>query len=88
MLVSHKVRHEQLSSARGLGSGTSLRGMLRQTAVRVSSFDLPVNSADVRGFCCWWFWLVDVESGESLSDVRDAYKSQFEDSGDPVEDEE
>lgn len=36
----------------------------------------------------WWFWLVDVESGESLSDVRDAYKSQFEDSGDPVEDEE
>jgi hypothetical protein len=33
----------------------------------------------------WWFWLVDSESGESLSDVRDAYKSQLDDIGDSSE---
>ena len=26
----------------------------------------------------WWFWLVDLDSGESLSDVRDTYRSAFE----------
>ena len=41
MLVSHKVRHEQLSSARGLGLEQAFE--LRRTAVRVSSFDLPVK---------------------------------------------
>jgi hypothetical protein len=34
----------------------------------------------------WWFWLVDLDSGESLSDVRDAYKSQLDDFGDVADD--
>lgn len=29
----------------------------------------------------WWFWLVDLDSGESLSDVRDTYRSTLEEVG-------
>jgi hypothetical protein len=29
----------------------------------------------------WWFWLVDLDSGESLSDVRDTYRSTLEEEG-------
>jgi hypothetical protein len=35
----------------------------------------------------WWFWLVDLESGECLSDVRDVYRSSMEDLDD-LDDEE
>ena len=35
----------------------------------------------------WWFWLVDLESGECLSDVRDVYRSTIEDQDD-LDDEE
>jgi hypothetical protein len=35
----------------------------------------------------WWFWLVDMESGESLSSVRDVYRSTLEEEGDLEEDE-
>ncbi len=35
----------------------------------------------------WWFWLVDMDSGESLSDVRDAYRSAFEEDNDLEEEE-
>lgn len=34
----------------------------------------------------WWFWLVDLESGESLSDVRDVYRSTIESGDDPEDD--
>jgi hypothetical protein len=34
----------------------------------------------------WWFWLVDLESGESLSDIRDTYRSALEEDSDPDED--
>jgi hypothetical protein len=34
----------------------------------------------------WWFWLVDLDSGESLSDVRDVYRSTFESEADPEDD--
>ena len=35
----------------------------------------------------WWFWLVDLESGECLSDVRDVYRSSMEDQDDLDDDE-
>jgi hypothetical protein len=35
----------------------------------------------------WWFWLVDLDSGESLSDVRDTYRSTFEEDNDLDEEE-
>lgn len=35
----------------------------------------------------WWFWLVDMESGESLSSVRDVYRATLEEEGDLEEDE-
>jgi hypothetical protein len=35
----------------------------------------------------WWFWLVDMDSRESLSDVRDAYRSAFEEDNDLEEEE-
>jgi hypothetical protein len=34
----------------------------------------------------WWFWLVDVESGESLSSIRDTYRSTLEEEGELEED--
>lgn len=34
----------------------------------------------------WWFWLVDVESGESLSTIRDTYKSTMDDEGELEDD--
>ena len=34
----------------------------------------------------WWFWLVNVESGESLSSIRDTYRSTLEDQGELEED--
>jgi hypothetical protein len=35
----------------------------------------------------WWFWLVDIESGESLSSIRDTYRSTLEEEGELEEDE-
>jgi hypothetical protein len=35
----------------------------------------------------WWFWLVDLDSGESLSDVRDTYRSTLEEEGELDEEE-
>lgn len=35
----------------------------------------------------WWFWLVDLESGECLSDVRDVYRSTIEHQDDLNDDE-
>jgi hypothetical protein len=41
------------------------------------------NAQSVAG---WWFWLVDMESGESLYNVRDAYRSTLEEEGEFEED--
>ena len=35
----------------------------------------------------WWFWLVDLDSGECLSDVRDVYRASIEDHDDPEDEE-
>ena len=35
----------------------------------------------------WWFWLVDLDSGECLSDVRDVYRASIEDQDDPEDEE-
>ncbi len=34
----------------------------------------------------WWFWLVDMETGESLSSIRDTYRSNLEEEAELEED--
>ena len=48
-------------------------------------YDTPSAAAKAvtktRSEAGWWFWLVDLDSGESLSDVRDTYRSTLEEEG-------
>jgi hypothetical protein len=34
----------------------------------------------------WWFWLVDMETGESLSSIRDTYRATLEEEEESEED--
>jgi len=53
--------------------------------VEEKRYDTPSAAAKAltktQSMAGWWFWLVDLDSGESLSDVRDTYRSTLEEEG-------
>ena len=59
--------------------------------VEEKRYDTPSAAAKAvtktQSMAGWWFWLVDLDSGESLSDVRDTYRSTLEEEGELDEEE-